>query len=376
MDSLLHRDSVPAFPSEIPTHPLQVIDYDLVLKQDKNEIERFWQACRNLGVSNIKNHGVDSEKIFHVGGKAMSIPMEEKLAYEHEGTKGSSFGYKPPGANLTDSSGAVDTVEWWNIAKDDILAHPKVIHRAYAPVINQNMTELKEFVSASETVARTLLSILNDRLDLPKGFLDGCHSSQDRSTCEATIIKNPGTENPKPVTEAQLAIGAHTDFGSLSLLHNICGGLQVLVPGTSTWQYVKPLDGHIICNLGDAMAIFSGGILRSNVHRVVPQPGEQGKWDRWTLVYFFRPHATCELKTLAEESPLIKNAASLPNSVNVPPGSTAEEWFKRRTKYFRADSSAVGFVSTHCLQFHFDKRSIQATDGWKYSRGTEHNEAE
>lgn len=47
------------------------------------------------------------------------------------------------------------------------------------------------------------------------------------------------------------------------------GGLQVLVPGTQDWQYVKPIEGHAICNLGDAMVIFSGGILHANLHRVV-----------------------------------------------------------------------------------------------------------
>ncbi len=36
-----------------------------------------------------------------------------------------------------------------------------------------------------------------------------------------------------------MAIGAHTDFGSLSLLHNRLGGLQVLPPGYTEWQYVK-----------------------------------------------------------------------------------------------------------------------------------------
>ena len=75
-----------------------------------------------------------------------------------------------------------------------------------------------------------------------------------------------------------------------SFLHNRLGGLQVMVPGTETWQYVKvrsdtsdlqcggasaltfwaqPIPGHAICNLGDAMSIYSGGILRSNLHRVV-----------------------------------------------------------------------------------------------------------
>ena len=42
-----------------------------------------------------------------------------------------------------------------------------------------------------------------------------------------------------------------------------------MVPGTDKWQYVKPIPGHAICNIGDAMTIFSGGLLKSNLHRVV-----------------------------------------------------------------------------------------------------------
>ena len=71
-----------------------------------------------------------------------------------------------------------------------------------------------------------------------------------------------------------------------SFLHNRLGGLQVLPPGSDKWLYVKvtgahphiahtltsfaqPLPGHGICNVGDALNIFSGGILRSNIHRVM-----------------------------------------------------------------------------------------------------------
>ena len=62
----------------------------------------------------------------------------------------------------------------------------------------------------------------------------------------------------------------------------------MLVPGSESWQYVKvfffsmleiqivlliffpqPIPRHAICNIGDALALFSGGILRSNLHRVM-----------------------------------------------------------------------------------------------------------
>ena len=34
----------------------------------------------------------------------------------------------------------------------------------------------------------------------------------------------------------------------------------------------QPLAGHAICNIGDALTVYSAGILRSNLHRVVSAP--------------------------------------------------------------------------------------------------------
>ena len=40
----------------------------------------------------------------------------------------------------------------------------------------------------------------------------------------------------------------------MTILFNRLGGLQVLPPGEGAeWCYVKPLAGHAIVNLGDAM---------------------------------------------------------------------------------------------------------------------------
>ena len=56
------------------------------------------------------------------------------------------------------------------------------------------------------------------------------------------------------------------DVKTYSLLFNRLGGLQVLPPGDDAkWSYVRPLQGHCVVNLGDAMVKFTAGILRSNV---------------------------------------------------------------------------------------------------------------
>jgi len=113
---------------------------------------------------------------------------------------------------------------------------------------------------------------------------------------------------PQPVTAQTKALGEHTDFGSLTVLFNRLGGLQILPsnPDTSAddggWCYVKPLRGHCVCNLGDAMVKFTAGVLRSNIHRVVDPPGEQGGRTRMSLVYFARPEDQVFLQTLEGSS--------------------------------------------------------------------------
>jgi isopenicillin N synthase-like dioxygenase len=99
--------------------------------------------------------------------------------------------------------------------------------------------------------------------------------------------------------DRRMALGEHTDFGSVTILFNRLGGLQVLPPGQDTeWCYVRPLPGHAIVNLGDAIVKFTNGLLRSNIHRVVSPPGIQGDSTRYSLVYFSRPEDDVILKRL------------------------------------------------------------------------------
>jgi isopenicillin N synthase-like dioxygenase len=89
-----------------------------------------------------------------------------------------------------------------------------------------------------------------------------------------------------------VGLPSHTDFGSVTILFNWLGGLQIesrTAGKEGQWEYVRPMPGHAIINLGDAMVKFTNGALKSAKHRVVPAPGEQGGVDRYSVVYFVRP---------------------------------------------------------------------------------------
>ena len=120
------------------------------------------------------------------------------------------------------------------------------------------------------------------------------------------------------------------------------------------------------------MTIFSGGILRSNLHRVVyvllnycypllpflllmillqsPPPGTQSQYERWSLVYFTRPGNSAILRPLSEHSPMIAEAAKKNADKGYETGSTSLEWFSRRIRNQRMKNRTVSFVG---LSFWF-----------------------
>ena len=124
--------------------------------------------------------------------------------------------YKAAGANATDETGALDTVEFINVAKDDALAWPQQVHRDYPRTVNDHMEPtIRPFVAKSLEVNSTLIDVFNDMLGLPKGTLAEKHKTSEPSGSEARCIKNPPRSGVAGEASLKTAIGAHTDFGSL-----------------------------------------------------------------------------------------------------------------------------------------------------------------
>ncbi|KAK0218519.1 hypothetical protein EDD85DRAFT_961539 [Armillaria nabsnona] len=302
--SHLHMLS-PPFPDNVLTHPLLIIDYQLLQEGDGGETERLWEAAQKLSFWYLKNHSIEEEAscMFNMGEQTMRLSLEEKMKY--------GSGNDTAGSTVVDASGQQDTIEYINISKDDALAYPNVIHCTYPSTVNERMeSTITLIITKSVQVNNTILEILNDKLGLQKGTLMNLHPKDEYSG----------------------------NFGSLSFLHNRLGGLQVLPPGYKEWQYVKPIPGHAICNIGDALSLFSGGILRSNLHRVLPPPGPQSHLDRYSLVFFTRPGNSVVLRALVEDSPLISKAIRKTPGQNFESGQMAKEWFTRRVKYRRLNN--------------------------------------
>lgn len=196
-------------------------------------------------------------------------------------------------------------------------------------VLSQNRPLLKSFIGNAHSIVTLVLDLLNEHLQLPPSELSNMHRIHGISGDQVRFVKAP----PQPVDDRRTALGEHTDFGSVTVLFNRLGGLQVLPPGQDAeWCYVRPLPGHAIVNLGDAMVKFTNGLLRSNIHRVVSPPGSQADTTRYSLVYFARPEDDVPLKRLSGSSRVPP----------LPPGAEEEEinskdWIIRRALGHRVD---------------------------------------
>jgi isopenicillin N synthase-like dioxygenase len=129
----------------------------------------------------------------------------------------------------------------------------------------------RAYYDALAELVEHLMSLMALGLGLPA---DHFMPSIDRHTSALRALHYPhlGGRRPEP---GQLRAGAHSDYGTLTLLRQDgAGGLQVRGPDDG-WHDVPYLDGAYVVNVGDALERWTNDAWRSTLHRVVvpEQPG-------------------------------------------------------------------------------------------------------
>lgn len=289
---------LPPFPSDIPTAPIARISLQSLLASEPFACGSVLEACRTHGFFYLDLSSTPigtslltaSTRLHETAHRVFDHDPDYKTA--HDLIKGVSlFGYKRAGTvKATDPTLRPDSIEFFNIAKDHV--HSIAPSRSYPAEITAKETWdlLQAFTRDAHAVGMLVLRVLATQLAVdPTAFT----SKNDFSKQSGDHVRL--THKPARVPDPSAAIGlpSHTDFGSVTLLFNWLGGLQIQSNDPARAgerEFVQPVENCAIINLGDAMVTFTNGWLKSAKHRVVDAPGEQSGVDRYSVVYFVRPH--------------------------------------------------------------------------------------
>jgi isopenicillin N synthase-like dioxygenase len=154
---------------------------------------------------------------------------------------------------------------------------------------------VEEWFAHAQRVSRVLLRAFTDGLALPDGYFDDL---VDHSI-DIMNLNNYALDEGEIALAGELTgMGAHTDFGILTVLWaDQVPGLQVL-DGDGVWHDVRPADGALIVNLGDAMARWTNDRWLSTIHRVDPPIVEGRIMRRRSAAFFFDGNFDAVIETL------------------------------------------------------------------------------
>jgi isopenicillin N synthase-like dioxygenase len=266
-------------------------------------------VCRSTGFLAIANHGVSQSVIDSLWLEARAffdLPFEEKRKARAP-YKGYPYGYLGPELETLAKSRNVDTPpdlkESFNggpASPPPGVVDPDALHFCYAPTIWPEKREgfveaWRAYYSALEDLAARIMRLFAVALKLPDDyfarFIDAPISAlRALNYPEQKIAPKPG----------QLRAGAHTDYGSLTILLPQEGskGLEIF-SREGKWTAVPPIPGAFIVNLGDLMQRWTNDRWVSTLHRVVnPSPGEGAVARRQSIAFFHQPNWSAEIVCL------------------------------------------------------------------------------
>lgn len=269
------------------------------------------RACETIGFLVVRGHGVPQGLIADTRAAArelFALPLAEKEAVPRVAPAFNRGYGRVAGESLGRSLG----VEAPNDYKESFsIGPPRVPDDAYHTAPDAFPHFAPNRWPARPPRLRPLLETYYEAMerladDLMRGFalalgLDEGHFVPfiDRHCSSVRLIHYPQQDTPP--ADGQLRAGAHTDYGSLTVVctEDVPGGLQVRTTSDGWVDVVPPADGLVV-NIGDLMACWTNDRWVSTLHRVAnPPPDVRGaSTDRVSIVFFHQPNYDARIECL------------------------------------------------------------------------------
>ncbi|WP_037495346.1 isopenicillin N synthase family dioxygenase [Solirubrobacter soli] len=251
-------------------------------------VEALRDAFHGIGAAYLVGHGVGDEliaRVRRVAEEFFALPEEERL--EIENVHSPQFrGYTRLGTEHT--NGRRDLRDQVDVGREQPAPEIGPDDPDWLRLRGPNLwpeglpefrTVVSEYNAAVEAAGHTLMRAVALALGQSADHFDDLVDPPEVLT---KIIRYPA---PSETFSTDQGVGAHTDAGFLTLLHqDTVGGFEAEVDGE--WVAVPALPGSFVINIGELLQLVSSGYFRATPHRVVSPPkGIQ----RLSIAYFFNP---------------------------------------------------------------------------------------
>jgi isopenicillin N synthase-like dioxygenase len=306
-------------------------------------------ANRGTGFLAITGHGVDAsliDRMRTVTGAFFALPTEEKLRSVVE-DKAANRGYIALGSEALAYSFGEETppdlVEGfnmgWEIPDDAAAADPRirpVRSTFFAPNVWPDEPAAMRDVwcaywTAMDDLGHLLMEVFAVALSLEPHHFEP-FLGKNVSVLRANHYER---RSPEPAEPGQLRLGAHSDYGSCTvLLADAVPGLQLLVD--DSWYDITPPEDGFLVNIGDLLAEWTNDTWHSTVHRVLaPDAGAVGPARRRSLAFFQQPDWDATIEVLP-------SCTSADNPARYRPTSSGEHLMAKLMGPKHLRPSAVG----------------------------------
>ncbi|GES63985.1 oxidoreductase [Aspergillus terreus] len=272
-----------------------IIDFGAFYTPDPSRkaelINQVRDACRDHGFFQIINHRVPAslcDSILQQAQELFSLPLEIKEKYSKDAGK-SSRGYERLRSQNFEKRGPGDLKEGFYFGKHLPADHPSVLAGHFFQGPNQYPSEVRDpqvfrevidaYHARMAELAQDILRVLAGMLELEENWFDAFN---EEPVATLRLLRYPPQTSDESSYER--GIGAHTDFGAITiLLQDDHGGLQVWDQESSEWADVVPVKDALVVNLGNMMMRWTNARYLSNLHRVINRSGET----RYSVPFFY-----------------------------------------------------------------------------------------
>ncbi|RMX04926.1 isopenicillin N synthase family oxygenase [Corticibacter populi] len=306
---------------QAPFSEIPVIDFapmfggDAAARAQVGEAVR--KACTEVGFFYARGHGVPQgliEGTFAAAQDFFALPLEDKMAI-HVGNSENMRGYTPMLGENTNTESKGDMHEGFDLALEVPQQDPDVQAGVFGYGPNQWPAALPGFRpallayhAAMIAFGHRIFAAFALALELPEDFFE---AYLDKPMAHMRVLSYPSQDGP--IDEAQIGIGAHSDYECFTILcTDEVPALQVL-NSAGEWIQAPPLPGCFIVNVGDLMARWTNDYFASTLHRAINTSGRQ----RYSIPFFFGTSS----KRVIEVLPSCQNADWPPR---YPPISTGD----------------------------------------------------